>query len=206
MRDEIYKRIIEVGNDAPEIFGAKDSFFGGYLLQQNPDEYADLICYLKGYWPLFTFCEVGAGSGGNFRFIMENVGFRTGISMDDGQHPYADKQKENFANIQQPFHIFRGNSHSHEAAQFLYNMSNLRCPYINCAFIDGDHSYSGVKQDFFLLMPYLLSNALVIFHDIVAVPELRQAMDDIIAIGLLTPDKEFIGPGSNIGIAVCRKV
>lgn len=36
---------------------------------------------------------------------------------------------------------------------------------IDLIFIDGDHSYEGVKQDFELCAPYLSPNALVLFHD-----------------------------------------
>ena len=35
------------------------------------------------------------------------------------------------------------------------------------AFIDGDHSYEGVKADFYNLLPYLKKGTQVAFHDIV---------------------------------------
>jgi predicted O-methyltransferase YrrM len=36
------------------------------------------------------------------------------------------------------------------------------------AFIDGDHSYEGVKNDFENLMPNLTHNAIILFHDAVS--------------------------------------
>lgn len=38
------------------------------------------------------------------------------------------------------------------------------------AFIDGDHSYEGVKADFYNLLPYLKPGTPVAFHDIVISP------------------------------------
>jgi predicted O-methyltransferase YrrM len=34
-------------------------------------------------------------------------------------------------------------------------------------FIDGDHSYEGVKADFYNILPFLKKNTMVAFHDIV---------------------------------------
>lgn len=36
---------------------------------------------------------------------------------------------------------------------------------VDFLFIDGDHSWQGVNDDFFAYLPYLLSGALVLFHD-----------------------------------------
>ena len=33
-------------------------------------------------------------------------------------------------------------------------------------FIDGDHSYAGVKRDYESSLPYLSENGLMIFHDV----------------------------------------
>ena len=38
---------------------------------------------------------------------------------------------------------------------------------IDLLFIDGDHSYEGVKKDYEMYLPLISKKALVVFHDIV---------------------------------------
>ena len=45
------------------------------------------------------------------------------------------------------------------------NIKNLINSKINLLFIDGNHSYDGVKMDWELYSPLLNKNAIVIFHD-----------------------------------------
>lgn len=46
------------------------------------------------------------------------------------------------------------------------NIENITSSRIDLLFIDGDHSYEGVKKDWDLYSPMLHSGSIVIFHDI----------------------------------------
>jgi hypothetical protein len=92
--------------------------------------------------------------------------------MDDGKHPNhrfwskAEKKSET-ANRQAiadriPLHEFIGDSHSEKAQDFLKGLDFK----FNLMGIDGDHTTSGVRQDWALVQPYLAPGALVWFHDI----------------------------------------
>ena len=50
----------------------------------------------------------------------------------------------------------------------------LKGQEIDLLFIDGDHTYSGVKRDFQLYAPFVKNNGLVVLHDILYHPKIPQ--------------------------------
>jgi hypothetical protein len=48
-------------------------------------------------------------------------------------------------------------------------------PEVDFLFIDGDHSYEGVKKDFEMYSPLVKSGGLIAFHDIVDTDLIRSA-------------------------------
>jgi predicted O-methyltransferase YrrM len=68
----------------------------------------------------------------------------------------------------QRLHLIRGNSHSAETKdRVLGVLAGDRLDYL---FIDGDHTYAGVKQDFEMYSPLVRSGGIVAFHDIAENP------------------------------------
>lgn len=63
-------------------------------------------------------------------------------------------------------HLLRGDSHSMETYEQLVALLNGRA--IDFLFIDGDHRYEGIKQDFEMYHPLVRPGGYVGFHDIVA--------------------------------------
>jgi predicted O-methyltransferase YrrM len=59
----------------------------------------------------------------------------------------------------------RGSSHSENTIQQL--ASALGSKQIDLLFIDGDHSYEGVKKDFEIYQSFVSNNGIIAFHDIV---------------------------------------
>jgi len=185
------------GIDSPAVFGQGN--FGGYLIQQNAEEFASLICVMKQYGPFKNYLEIGAASGGNLRFIYENVGFGRVISFDDRGHSHSVFQDENSKEFSDKLTRFIGDSHSHEALLTLQKWVNG--DKIDFAFIDGDHSSIGVLQDFDMVFPYLADNALVAFHDTIAVPSLGKSLEQI---STLKPKAHFVSKYKPCGILVCE--
>ncbi len=60
--------------------------------------------------------------------------------------------------------LFQEDSHSHSTRQMVEEV--LGSEKLDVLFIDGDHTYAGVKQDFELWAPLVKAGGRVIFHDI----------------------------------------
>jgi hypothetical protein len=50
---------------------------------------------------------------------------------------------------------------------------------IDFAFIDGDHSYNGIKNDFFKVYPYMSERGIIAFHDTLRIDGCREFMIDL---------------------------
>jgi predicted O-methyltransferase YrrM len=172
---------------------------GGLKLQQNPHELAGLILFLKMRIPINRYLEIGSASGGTGRFLSERVGFDEFTSLDDAQHPDASDQKKNFAGIRN-FRQFVGDSHSAQARQFVQDTFEER--NIDVAFVDGDHSATGVAQDLDLVLPYCAKGSWIILHDTVACEGVEQAWLGALESERLRPVAEFMGSSVPLGIAI----
>ena len=61
--------------------------------------------------------------------------------------------------------LIRADSHSEETLAKV--QSRLKGCKVDFLFIDGDHTYQGVKQDFLMYSPLVRKGGIVAFHDIV---------------------------------------
>ena len=68
-----------------------------------------------------------------------------------------------FARARQRVELLRQDSHSTEAIRAIERMTGGSIDFL---FIDGDHSYDGVKKDFELYGPLVRDGGLIAFHDI----------------------------------------
>lgn len=73
-----------------------------------------------------------------------------------------------FARRHQKLHLIWGDSHDDETLQRV--KSSLGGQPLDYLFIDGDHSYEGVKRDFELYSALVRPDGIVAFHDIVEGP------------------------------------
>jgi predicted O-methyltransferase YrrM len=73
-----------------------------------------------------------------------------------------------FAKDNQNLHLLRKNSH--DAKTFDVVRSLLRGKPLDFLFIDGDHTYNGVRADFEMYAPLVRSGGIVAFHDIAKHP------------------------------------
>lgn len=197
-REQIQTYVEDVGSDCIGAFGGK--YDGGYHVQQNPPEFSQLIRHLMDKNTEFNeYIEIGAAAGGATRVLWDLLDIKKVHIIDNNQHPKHGYRKDNLKNI--PHDEFVGDSHSQQAIDYL-NSLNVK---FDLAFIDGDHSYAGVRQDTLMMTPYMKPGCLVIFHDIGIVPEVRHWADDIKrgAVPGLIHDIDFVNK-QGIGLFVWR--
>jgi predicted O-methyltransferase YrrM len=162
-QEGLIEAIENAGSDHLPTFGGR--FEGGYHIQQNPAEFADLLMAVKGR-DIQSYLQIGIAAGGAERILSEYVGIRQLTVIDDGRH----RKFQIWINENRPAleaqgvrvsqHI--GDSHDQDARQFL-----ARCgERFDLIGIDGDHTPAGVSMDWELIQPCLEAGTLVWFHDI----------------------------------------
>ena len=73
-----------------------------------------------------------------------------------------------FAQRGQRLHLLRGDSHGNEMLERV--KAALGGQALDYLFIDGDHTYDGVKRDFELYVPLVRKGGIVVLHDIAEHP------------------------------------
>lgn len=194
----VIKKVRGAGTACLKHFENGYEFEGGLYIQQNPDEFASLILFLQARGPYPNYLEIGSASGGTCLFLTQCLEIGHVISLDDGQHRDAWLQDRHFSQIPR-CERFLGDSHGEEARDYMRRM--VREP-LDLAFIDGDHSYEGVKQDIELVLPYCRPGGLLVLHDSYACEGVAQAWHDIVRGQKVRPVAEFIGPVKPLGLAV----
>jgi predicted O-methyltransferase YrrM len=205
-RNNDFDRVVDLirrsGTDDLSHFGNNYAHEGGLSLQQNPNEFAALICFLKEHvmkaGPILNYLEIGSGSGGTCLLLNQEVGFKNIFSLDDGKHPRASEQKKNFSHVI-GLRQFIGDSHSSEAKQYL--LENLDGK-IDVAFIDGDHSYLGVREDLELVLPFCKAGTIIIFHDTRACAGVENVWIESVKSKHIKPIAEYTGTERTLGIGV----
>jgi len=144
-------------------------------LSQVHEEVQQLINFIKNK-NLHNFVEIGTKFGGNF-FILSNLidGLKISIDLPLGvyggwvldNHPYLGNVLEKRNTFLSSIHntqLIIGDSHKIETEQMVFN--HLKNNKIDLLYIDGDHTYEGVKKDFTMYSKFVSNNGYIIFHDI----------------------------------------
>jgi len=120
--------------------------------------------------------EIGTAGGGNF-FLLSRAAQRDGhlVSVDlpsgrwgEGYQVWKVPIFKRLLVRGQRSHFIRADSH--DAATVNEVVRVLQGEPVDVLFIDGDHSYEGVKKDFDLYSTLVRRGGLVFFHDIVRHP------------------------------------
>lgn len=199
--DALFERVTKAGTDDKWWFGRAYEEVGGLALLQNPWELAALCLLLAGHAPRRTYLEIGSAGGGTCRFLHQEVGLGRVLSIDDGRHPRASEQDENFAAIGGvERHV--GDSHAPEAAAWLAAQVPERD--LDIAFVDGDHSYAGVRQDVELVLGSCRPGALLVLHDTRECAGVERAWLQLAAGRRVEPVAELVGVERPLGVGVAR--
>jgi hypothetical protein len=111
---------------------------------------------------LFPFCRLATRDALLISVDLPGGGFGPGYSA------WRVPLYKSFASPCQTLHLVRGDSHSDATFQTVTSLLNGR--RVDLLFIDGDHTYEGVKCDFERYAPLVPAGGLIAFHDISAHP------------------------------------
>jgi predicted O-methyltransferase YrrM len=143
---------------------------------QKAVEFSGLLALLEQE-PLHTVVEIGTYTGGTLLCwcrLAEEQAVLVSVDLDDGPcgGPFQggcsperlDEMQRWFPSEQQSLHLLRRDSHDRSTLEDVENLLDQRP--VDFLFIDGDHRYEGVKQDFEMYSPLVRSGGLIAFHDI----------------------------------------
>lgn len=113
-----------------------------------------------------TLCEIGADKGGTLA-LFGSVASRDAriLSLDIKFREYHANAIPLLAGGNQEIKCLEADSHIHLTKSKILKW--LRGQELDFLFIDGDHSYSGVKADFEMYGPLVRPGGMIAFHDIV---------------------------------------
>lgn len=148
---------------------------------QKQAELAGLLALLETGKPE-VMLEIGAGNGGTSWAWSKLDSLKTLITLDLPNGPWGgtelDEKMKYISQNSNAQHVFiKGNSQNSEAKIAVLNNLGIdekiyadneydEEDKLDILFIDGDHSYAGVKTDFLTYSPLVKKGGLVVFHDI----------------------------------------
>jgi predicted O-methyltransferase YrrM len=155
----------------PLLFQGKGSY-RSLKLKQNMAELLGLVKILETH-KLDKICEIGTFKGGTLFIWCQLATNKARIfSIDLPGGPFGGGYDERaipfFQSFRKPGQVLeclRGDSHSPAIRKRLARMIGEE--QLDFLFIDGDHSYSGVKKDFEDYSPFVGPGGIIAFHDIV---------------------------------------
>jgi predicted O-methyltransferase YrrM len=138
--------------------------------QQKRSEIWSLI-KLVSQWEPLSILEIGTANGGTLFLFAHSASVNAHlISIDlpggkfGGGYPvWKIPLYESFIGTGQTLQLIRGDSHSDAVAQKIKQSLDL-------LYIDGDHTYEGVKRDYEMYGPMVNKGGMIVFHDIVVHP------------------------------------
>lgn len=172
--DSLINKLNSFNSSNPdEIFDFSWNFYGGLIRPyQIKEEFIELLRVFKDLNPKY-FMEIGTARGGTlFCFCKLAKEDSTVISIDlpggsfGGGYPeWKIPLYKAFTKKNQTIHLIRGNSHDLETLERVKQV--LDGNKLDFLFIDGDHTYEGVKKDFEMYGSLVREGGIIAFHDIV---------------------------------------
>ncbi len=148
-------------------------FFKNIKPMQSQMEFGELYSRIITAQPR-TILEIGTCHGGTlYLWCQAAQSDATIISLDlpegefgGGYRACRTNLYQSFAKPSQKLHLVRADSHAPATAKNIKSLLNGR--KVDFLFIDGDHTYEGVKKDYELYSPLVAPGGLIAVHDIVA--------------------------------------
>jgi predicted O-methyltransferase YrrM len=132
---------------------------------QKRSEILRLIEAVESLQPA-SICEIGAAGGGT-TFLLARAAASNAklISLDLAFTESRRAAVEQFASKEQEIICLRKDSHSPETVRAV--MDCLAGRSLDVLYLDGDHSYEGIRSDFQMYAPLVRHGGMIVFHDIV---------------------------------------
>jgi cephalosporin hydroxylase len=137
---------------------------GEMTASQKYDELMPLLDQVSALRPRFV-CEIGSSAGGTL-YLLTRVSHEQAVivSVDIAIPPHTRAARAGLAKKGQRLISIEGDSHSEETREAVVRA--LGGNPLDVLFIDGDHSYDGVRADFERYAPLVRSRGIVALHDI----------------------------------------
>jgi hypothetical protein len=135
-----------------------------FNIEQKPEEFKLLLDLLNNSKNKKYALEIGSNYGGTafgLCHLYDNV-----LTIDIKHDPNFDRIKEIFPS----YNYIISDSRSNDTVNFIKNLG-IKFDFI---FIDGDHSYEGVKNDYEKYKQFLADDGYMAFHDIVESKETEE--------------------------------
>ncbi len=126
-------------------------------IQQVREEWEWMISKIERKGVLRNILEIGCYDGGSSWYLNQLA--KNMITIDNNQ-----PCRFNPSDLGEHYQYIGGDSHDPTMHKYF---SQHKWDFV---FIDGDHSYDGVKKDFYTILPYLRKGTPVAFHDIIISP------------------------------------
>ena len=162
----------------PFVYRGK-GFFKKIEPRQNPYEILSLYQLVCDRCPQ-NLLEIGTARGGTlYLWAQAAKKDATIVSVDlpdgefGGSYPACRVPfYQCFTTNTQKLHLLRKDSHHPRTVEEVKQL--FGGPMVDFAFIDGDHSYEGVKADFFNYAPLVKSGGIIALHDILPYPPIPE--------------------------------
>ncbi len=150
---------------------ARKKFFGVIRPMQERDEIVPLMERVGKQKPK-VFVEIGTANGGTLFLLSKMLpqdAFIVSLDLPQGEfgggYPsWRREVYEAFAKDTQAISLIRADSHQVTSLEQLRSALDGR--QIDFLFIDGDHTYEGVKKDYEMYAPLVAKGGMVAMHDI----------------------------------------
>lgn len=174
---ELVERIKASGSSHEKFFGYPERE-GGLFLQQDPLEFAQFVHFMATeHRTADLTLDLGIASGGQTKFLRDFFKCKRTIILDDGKHSMFPHWKRIKPTVDTSFEDeIISDSHAPTVRTRLAKFDNC----LDFAFVDGDHSYRGLRQDIFLVTPLLKDYAVLALHDTAAVGDCKRVYDDLL--------------------------
>lgn len=170
--DGLNRRAEKLVDRPQELVAACFDYCDGFLAPvQVPEEMALLLEDVRKLAPKRVL-EIGTCKGGSLYIwtrLAQPDAVIVSVDLPGGKYGggYSKLRTpiyRRFARLRQQLHLLRANSHSADTLEKIRQLFNGQ--EIDFLFIDGDHSYEGVKQDWEMYAPFVRKGGMVVFHDV----------------------------------------
>jgi len=148
---------------------------------QHVHELWHLLNFIKAHrGNIVRGLEIGVFRGGTFRFWHELLDKREGllVGVDSGERGYIEGLREQYKDDKR-VHLIIGDSQKTDTIREVKGI--IGASKFDFFFIDGDHRYKYVMNDYNNYKELVKTDGLIIFHDIIG-PEVGQAWREVLAM------------------------